>query len=467
MSNYRTLQQPDERSAVEAIIATNPDWFWALTQSLLDDGYLPTENILVQKEGSGQRSPLIVKEGNRRISALKLIHGLIPSDELPIPSNILGAIESLPKGWKRANSTVPTAIYEPNESDVVNRIRSLTHGKGEKAGRDKWTAVARARHNREENGTSEPALDLLEKYLQQGKNRTEQQAQRWAGDFPLTVLEEAIKRIAPRLGCANSPELAKAYPKIKYRTELEEIIKDIGQRALSFDAIRKSDFSANYGIPPLPSQGHASSSDASNGASGHSGAGTAGGSFSGTNDPGSGGTASGQGSGTKTGGNFGSGKGTKAVAMDDPRRIKRILRDFAPRGKNREKVVSLAKELCELKIDKNPIAFCFVLRSMFEVSSKAYCIDHKAEGLTTFTKDGRDKPLVDVLRDVTKHLTNDKKDKEALKRLHGAMTELGRSDGILSVTSMNQLVHNPKFSLQSNDIVNLLGNIFPLLEEMN
>jgi hypothetical protein len=153
--------------------------------------------------------------------------------------------------------------------------------------------------------------------------------------------------------------------------------------------------------------------------------------------------------------------------MDDPRHVARTLRTFSPRGKNREKVASLQGELRELKLDKNPIAFCFLLRSMFEVSAKAYCIDHKAEGLTAVAKDGRDKPLVDVLREITNHLTNSKKDKEAVKRLHGAMTELGRHDGILSVTSMNQLVHNPKFSLRVSDIVLLFGNIFPLLEEMN
>lgn len=461
LSNYRVLQQLDERSAVEAIIATNPDWFWALTQSLLDDGYLPTENILVQKEGTGPRAALTVKEGNRRISALKLIHGLIPTDGLPVPANILDGIESLPKGWKKANSNVPTAIYDPDESNLVNRIRSLTHGKGEKAGRDKWTAVARARHSRAENGTSEPALDLLEKYLQKGKNRTDQQAQRWAGDFPITVLEEAMKRIATRLGCANSPELAKVYPKIKRRTELEDIIKDIGQQELGFDAIRKTDFASAYGIPPLPSQGNPAggAGSGSTSTSSTSGAGTGSGKSGGTS-----------GQGNDTGGQAGGAtkqeKGAKAVAMDDPRRVKRILRDFAPRGKNREKVVSLQGELRELNLDRNPIAFCFLLRSMFEVSAKAYCTDHKAEGLKV-SKDGRDRSLVDVLRDITKHLTNDKKDTEALKRLHGAMTELARPDGILSVTSMNQLVHNPNFSLRTGDVVVLFGNIFPLLEAMN
>jgi hypothetical protein len=469
LSNYRTLPQPDERSAVEAIIATNPDWFWALTHSLLEDGYLPTENILVQKDGTGPRAALVVKEGNRRISALKLIHGLILTKGLPVPSSVLDAIQSLPKGWKKDNSSVPTAIYGPDEKDLVNRIRSLTHGKGEKAGRDKWTAVAKARHNRAENGTSEPALDLLEKYLQKGKNLTDHQAQRWAGDFHLTVLEEAMKRVATRLGCANSPEVAKAYPKIKNRVELENIIKDIGQQELGFDGVRKTDFASTYGIPPLPGQGKsgATTSGTSTSTTNNpfdTGERSSGGNSSGANGRGSG--TDGQDSGTTAGGAPGQGKGPKAVAMDDPRRVKRILKGFVPRGKNREKVVSLRVELQELNLDKNPIAFCFLVRSMFEVSAKAYCVDHKGAGLKV-AKDGRDRSLVDVLRDITNHLTNDEKDKDALKVMHGAMTELARKDGLLSVTSMNQLVHNPNFSLRPGDIVVLFGNIFPLLEAMN
>lgn len=103
---------------------------------------------------------------------------------------------------------------------------------------------------------------------------------------------------------------------------------------------------------------------------------------------------------------------------------------------------------------------------MFEISAKAYCIDHKAEGLSA-TKDNNDRKLVDVLRDVTKHLTKNNTDKEAQKLLHGALTEIAKSDGILSVTSMNQLIHNPKFSHQPSDIAILFGNVFPLLEAMN
>ena len=72
-----------------------------------------------------------------------------------------------------------------------------------------------------------------------------------------------------------------------------------------------------------------------------------------------------------------------------------------------------------------------------------------------------------VLRDITNHLTKNKADKERTKQLHGAMTELARPEGLLSVTSMNQLVHSPKFSVTTGDVCQLFGNIFPLLEAMN
>ena len=72
-----------------------------------------------------------------------------------------------------------------------------------------------------------------------------------------------------------------------------------------------------------------------------------------------------------------------------------------------------------------------------------------------------------MLRDITDFLTINKSDKLMVKKLHGAMTEISKSDGILSVTSLNQLVHNPLFSIAPNDISIIFSNIFPLLDEMN
>lgn len=471
LKNFRTMPQLDEVHAVQTMVSIKPEWFWALMESLLDDGYLPTENILVLKSES-KNPELIVKEGNRRIAALKLIHGYLQSNIVEFPDHIQSKISSLPAEWQIKNTEVPCAIYNHEDAIIVDRIVTLAHGKGEQAGRDTWTAVARARHNRDANKISEPALDLLEKYLKNGKNVTEHQIERWSGDYPLTVLDEAIKRIATRFGATNAPDLARKYPSVENRDVLETILRDIGLKIVRFETIRdkSGDFTTDYDLPatmPLgPSSGGASQEDIVESTPGRSTPDAN--KFHGSQSPP-------QSCQNPVGGVAHTGQTTSAsvkkmaaVATGDPKAVKRSLKRFKPLGNNRQKVVTLRVEAMNLTIEKNPLAFCFLLRSMFEISAKAYCDDHKVTGGPSFKKtNGQDKHLVEVLREIVGHLTGQSSDKAMVKLLHGAMTELAKPEGILSVTSMNQLVHNPSFSVLPSDISLLFGNVFPLIEAMN
>lgn len=448
LRNFRTVKQTNELEAVRAMISTSPDRFWALAESLLDSGFLPTENVIVLQTGA---KSLTVREGNRRVGALKLMHSLIPVEDIPFVPEIGERIRAVTRGWLKANRAVPCVVYDADEADVVARIVTLAHGKGEKAGRDQWNAVARARHNRDENSASEPGLDLLEKYLEHGRNITDAQAARWAGEFPLSVLEEAMKRLSPRLGLKGAPAVASAYPSIVRREALERIVHDIGMKQLTFPILRQGDpLSTVYGIV-LPPQG------------GAAGAGTSNGSNSGT-------PATGAGSSSNTAGTVNSSKKPKAVPINDLRSVKKALMKFTPLGENRDKVAALKKEATLLKIDDTPMAFCFLLRSMFELSAKAYVHDHKTVGGPALKKpDGKDKTLAELLRDITKHLigSGTAKDKELEKSLHGASAELGSKHGFLSVTSLNQLVHNQTFSVAPQSIAIMFNNVFPLLQAMN
>jgi hypothetical protein len=444
LKNFRTVAQPNEATAIAALVSINPDWFWALMESLLSDGYHPTENILVLAGGKSG-TDMEVKEGNRRIAALKLIYGYASRPTITIPTHIETMITSVNDEWKNTNRFVPCAVYQRSEAGVVDRIVRLTHGKGEKAGRDPWGALPRARHNRDRNGASEPGLDLLEKYLKHGQNITPSQKQRWAGEYSLSVLDDAVKRLAPRVGLTSSRDLADSYPKVKFRPALEKVLHDIGSEMVGFEDVRTADFAVADGIPAPTSQTSPSAAPA--------------------------GTGQGQGvSGTTRSGSTSS-KGTakrKAVSIDDPRAVSRALRKFVPLGNNREKVVKLLDEAKNLNVGKYPLAFCFLLRSMFEISAKAFCLDHAKSGGPSMSKaSGEDRHLVDVLKDITKHLTNNNKDKVMVRALHGAMTDLGNSTGILSVTSMNQLIHNPKFVVDGRSVSTVFANVFPLLEAMN
>lgn len=142
LKNFRTVPQPDEHSALKSFITIKPEKFWALVNSLLDDGYIPTENIIVWRNDEGK---LIVKEGNRRVGALKLILGKIPQTNLSIPANIVKRISEITTTWKRENGRVPCSIYETADLAKVEKIVSRTHAKAEAAGRDPWNSVARAR----------------------------------------------------------------------------------------------------------------------------------------------------------------------------------------------------------------------------------------------------------------------------------------------------------------------------------
>lgn len=416
LRNFRTTPQPNEEEAIKAMISIRPDWFYALMQSLITDGYLLTENIIILKVDS----KYIVKEGNRRVAIMKILHGHYNKENFGLPSNLITEISSIDSNWKSENQELPCTIYEIKDSDKVDKIVSLAHGKGEKAGRDKWTSVARARHNRDEKKSPEPVLDLLEKYIASGKNLTGQQKDRWAGDFPLTVMEEAIKKILPRIGFATMIELSKKYPSLKQRNELETLIRDIGLELLTFPMIRNSqiDFAVKYGFNPTSTgtgTGSGSRSGATTGTGTTSGTGSASGSgttsgagttSSGTTTSGTGsgsgsGTGSSSTSGTTSGSGSSSGTSTSSAssknhATNDPRNVAFLLKNFNPKGANRQKVVTLRDEIKKLKIKDNPIAFCFLLRSMFEISAKVYCQD---KNITT-TKNGREKTLVDLLRSV-------------------------------------------------------------------
>lgn len=473
LKNYRTVPQKKEKDAIKAMITIKPERFHAVVKSIIENGFLPTENIIVLKDGD----KLTVREGNRRVAALKIIHGSYKVSDFDLPADIVTLIKGIDASWKKDNLKIPCAIYSKEESDIADKVVALAHGKGEQASRDKWTSVATARHNRDAKGISEPALDLLEKYIKVGKNLTDDQKERWAGDYPLTVLAEAVRFLYSRLNFKSIIEFVNKYPKITDVNKVENLIRDIGLEQLGFKQIRDdhNDFVVSYGFQPIivPSPATPIAATPSAGATQPNTNGaiqpiiTIGATQPNTN---SGATQPIVSVGTTPSPiPLKSTAVKKAAATNDPKHVATLLKSLIIKGNNRDKVVQLREEIKKLDILKTPIAFCFLLRSMFEISAKAYCVDHSISEIKP-AKSGKPpqtKTLAEILKEITKHLTDNSSDKILVKSLHGAITEISKPAGILSVTSMNQLVHNPSFSVIPSDICTLFSNIFPLLKELN
>jgi hypothetical protein len=497
LRNFRNVPQPDEPAAIRAMISASPDYFWGLTDSLLESGYLPNENIIVL-ESHGKR---VVKEGNRRVAIMKLILGIVEPGLILLPSTIRDKIDGLAEQWRGENTSLPCSIYPLADEKIVDRIVTLIHGKGERAGRDHWNSIARARHNRDMAGASEPALDLLEKFFVHG-TAPKYQIDCWAGDYKLTILDEAIKRLAGRYGVASGAALAAKYPDIPHKSSLDQIVQAVGLHLISFDAIRKDpDFGKPYGVPsaaePAPSPakdeaGNQSKDDPTEAAGGNNdgresddgsnaGADKTGGSKPPSEKPSDekadraaddkGAGKADDKAGEKKEGAVAADKAKypTATAVDDQTTVRRKLRSLKIVGLGRSKLVTVRKEMLKLTLKDNPIAFCFLLRTMFEISGKEYCKDHSSEAKAPTSKktDGMDKSLAVMLREIVNHITKNNSDKDQLKVLHGAITQLEKPSGILSVMSMNQLVHNPEFTITDTEICSLFSNVFPLLAALN
>jgi Txe/YoeB family toxin of Txe-Axe toxin-antitoxin module len=461
LRNFRIVPQTTEKAAVSAIIAINKERFLGLMESLLEeDGFLPNETLIVIRKGQ----KLVVKEGNRRVAALKLILSIIKRDPDHIPEKIEKLIGKLTEAWTNENEKVPCIIFEADDWKKVDRLVSLAHGKGEKAGRDPWEAIARARHNRDVNKGNEAGLDMMEGWLKEGRNINDTQRERFGGDYPLTVLNEALQRISPRY--KKTPrELTETYPKLRPRTGIEAMLLDIGLNTITFETMRTQNALDNYGLPPLP---EAAPTGSSSGSAGNTGTAAAGGAVGGANNGSSANSSDQTGTGANAQANAGLGGKPAAAPLNSQASIMKALGKLKIVGANRDKVVTLRDEARRLKLEKNPLAFCFLLRSMFEISAKAYCKDQEGAGCPKSTRpDGSDRPLASVLRDIAEYIKKSNPGKEMERQLHGAMTELGASDRLLSVDSMNQLVHNPSFTTDLNSICTVFHKILPFLQIMN
>src|SRR6478672_6970092 len=233
LNNYRIVPQTTEIGAIAALMAIKKKNYFSIMNDLVHDGFSETENIIVLNDNG----KLIVKEGNRRVSMLKLMLQIHDPEDFDIPDDLKEKIKDLTDEWKEENKDVPCSVYEMSEIEKVKKIIRRTHGKGEESARLPWGSVAKARINKIENGAPEYGLTILESYLINGKNLTPDQRDEWGGEYPLSVLDEALRKTYSRIGEKSIQDMVTKYPRIKFRNEVEKMLCDIGNKKLKFPII--------------------------------------------------------------------------------------------------------------------------------------------------------------------------------------------------------------------------------------
>lgn len=360
LENYRMTRQEDETASLHGMIAVGAKDFWGLMESILDEGYTGEGNLIVIHDGEDP-SKLVVKEGNRRLAAIKVTRGLLDLDaDIEVPPAIKRAMARISAEERSDKKDIPVLIYPHEQADIVDRIVSRKHGKGGNAGRAEWNSVPRARHNRAQ-GANEYGLDLLEKYIVRGKNLTPQEKAHWQGVYTLTVLDEALGRIVAFLGRTSSvKDLVAAYPKSPHRVALESVLAAIGRHELKFPDMRSRPNEPKWS--PAPYGFAAPAADSSSSARSASGLGAE--SATERGPQGSGGSATGgEAAGSTSSDNGGS---TRPDSFATYKELQKWFGDLRVVGDHREKVAILAKEAAKINVNSAPHAVAFVVRSMFD-----------------------------------------------------------------------------------------------------
>lgn len=467
LKNYRTIEQLDELSAVISMKSINHRKLYGLLEGIIDDGFSPLENILVLKQGD----KYIVKEGNRRVACLKMILGLINPNLVGLPPNIIEKISAIDDVKRKSYRKVSCLVHEETESAEVNRLIALVHGKGEEASRDDWTSIARARHNRDQNDGTEVGLDLLEKFLNNEPKISDNQKNRWPGDYGVTILNEALRIIQPKTTYSSALEIVEKYPNIYFKGLLDELIIKIGLKQIGFQEVRAINFTDEIGLDSLKITLEKAIDEKTENS---------------TNDlkviskteknitpkvdekinpivqqnnlnvenP----------TLNLVTTNIASRKVPKSFPVDDVRSVKNRLKTFIPTRENRDKVLTIKKEMLSLNIENNPLAFTLLLRSMLEISAKLFA---KENSISTKKPNGFDKSLEELVKEIYNKLISIDKSEDFKKSLYSAKAEITGETGILSITSMNQLVHNKNFMVTSQQVSIGFSNIFPLLQQLN
>lgn len=439
--NFRHPHADSEIEIVNLLNTANGTLYHGLLKSFLAEGYLPTENILVIKVGqTGYR----VAEGNRRVSLLKLIHGLIDVEATNLSQTLKNDIHNAPTQLKRDTGAVSCSVYSEEETEKVRKIVARIHAKGSDAARCPWDAIGKARQNRSEGG-SEPALDLLERVIATDRTLTDDERYFWQLNYPLTILQEILPKIAGILGVSTSAVVSGCAVG-SYGPALTSIVLGIGRKTIHFQDIRNSDFLDQHGIRSA----RGGRPDTSSPAAGQSQQDQA---------------------GSTTNETLG---GVRRPRMQSIHaRLRKCLREICVFGNDREKIKKLINEMIALDAEKTPLIFAYSLRSLIDISAHAYAEENNipvshpagAHGETVGYS------LASVLAQVKDHIVSNRPNwavRTNKKGLENALRHCTQTSlSFLSISDLNCLVHDRSSIVTPQLLEAEVPVIVPLIKAMN
>ncbi len=438
LKNYRSTPQKNEIEAVKSLIAASPDWFEGLLDSLIDNGYASLENIGILKDNGKS----IVLECNRRIAAIKIIHGYIKLDNLRLSPKMRNKLTSVSADWIKNNMKVPCIIFNSTEEPILREIIARTHGTDDRAGRLTWDSISKARNSRDVLKNPEPELDLLEQIFRSGDCHTEDDARNWATKYPYTIYNESITSIVRILNISiydlRDRYAAGDIPEDTVKL-LEQVIADIGNKKITYKEIRDASrrvnksFYVTYGFHALPETPTIGTPPPSTPPS--------------------------------TGPRVGNAPEIGSIRHCD--KILKSLKTGHFKSDGASKLSTLLKELIRTNHDDTPNAFALLMRCFILTGTEIFCQDHN---IPLKNGKGEEKNLITLIKDTHNYIVNHPPVNTSIKdwkrELTMSLQVLTDEASLLSTACMNVIQHRRNASANPYSMRIAFANIQAFLNAL-
>lgn len=250
-------KQLGQIEAMRAMLKAEGPKTLALAEHIASNGLSPAERLIVT-EVKERPGTYVVLEGNRRITALKILETPAAADGAVSP----GQLDRLKK-WgaqfkeKKFGDKIDCAVFSSrDEADPWVDMRHL--GEQDGVGIVKWGSIEQARREKQRTGTYAPELQVLDFVEQFGDLDEGTRAE--LHDIPITNIDRLLADKASRrtlgVDIDSSGNLTSTYPNEEVAKGLSRIVRELADGTLKvkkiYDAKAMRDYLSGFGKADLP-----------------------------------------------------------------------------------------------------------------------------------------------------------------------------------------------------------------------
>jgi hypothetical protein len=240
------ISQVNQRDTIRAMLSSQPEKIITLANHIIVNGVNPSSLPIIMP--SNEKGYFTVLDGNRRVTALKLLESPSLGDDL-LTQNLSHKLKTLSNSFKDSPINKLVCIVVASREDADTWIELVHRGENEGAGTVQWDGQVSARYDARRSGNTSIALQVIDlmsnhpNLIEKTKKKIE------TGKFPITTLSRLLSTpyVREKLGIQSKEgKLYGVYPSQEISKGLSHILNDLGTGNVTVSDIKRQSQRIDY-----------------------------------------------------------------------------------------------------------------------------------------------------------------------------------------------------------------------------